>query len=119
MTFTFTEMDYSTMYTVIKEFALVDKSEAYKNGDKAEVVGYKDARLGKAYINIAFILDEEGWIYTIGVFKDADCEEAICLMQVITEFDGSHPVVVPLDEEQYISCFCIPEAAIRQGATRL
>ena len=119
MTFEFTELDYSTMYTIIKEFALIDKSEAYKNGDKAEVVGYKDARLGKAYINIAFILDAEGWIYTIGVFKDAYCEEAICLMQVITEFDGSHPVVVPLDEEQYISCAGIPEVAIMRGARRL
>lgn len=117
MTFDFTEMDYGTMYTIIKEFALIDKSEAYQDG--GEVVGYKDARLGKAYINIAFILDEEGWIYTIGVFKDAYCEEAICLMQVMTEFDGSCPVVHPLDEEQYISCSGIPEAAIMRGARRL
>lgn len=117
MRLTLTEMDLDTMYMMIKEFAIVERTEIYKNND--ELVGYMDSRLGGAYINTAFILDEEGWIFTIGVFKDAYCEEAICLMQVMTKVNGSCQVIIPLDEEQYISCSGIPETAIRQGARRL
>lgn len=114
MRLTLTEMDNATMYMMINEFATVEKTEIYKNGN-SEIVGYIDSRLGSAYINTAFILDEEGWIYTIGVFKDAYCDEAICLMEVMTRVDGSYPVITPLDEEQYINCSGIPEMAIRQG----
>lgn len=117
MKLTLTEMDNATMYMMIKEYSIVEKTEIYKNGD--EIVGYMDSRLGKAYINTAFILDEEGWIYTIGVFKDAYCEEAICLMEVMTKVNGSNPIITLLDEEQYINCSAIPEMAIRQGAGRL
>lgn len=112
-----TEMDYATMYMMIKEFAITERTEVYKHDD--ELVGYMDSRLGSAYINTTFILDKEGWIFTVGIFKDAYCEEAICLMQVMTKADGSCPVIEMLDEEQYISCSGIPETAIRQGARRL
>jgi len=117
MKLTFTELDYRTMYTMISEFSIVEMTEMSKNGD--EIVGYMDSRLGKLYVNTAFILDKEGWIYTIGVFNDAYCENAICLMQVMTKVDGSCPVVIPLNEEQYMNCSEIPEAAMKQRARRL
>lgn len=112
-----TEMDLDTMYYMIEEFAVTEKTEIYKNND--EIVGYMDARLGEAYVNIAFALDEDGWMLTIGVFKDAYCREAVCLMYVATKIDRSCPIITPLNEEQYIGLAGVPEAAIRQGARRL
>lgn len=111
------QMNYATMYMMVSEFSIVEMTEMCRSGEA--IVGYTDSRLGRLYVNTAFIFDKEGWIYTIGVFKDAYCEEAICLMQVTTNVDGSCPVIAPLDEEQYLNCSGIPEEAMNQRARRL